>query len=82
MSRDFRNWLTSFIIEVIVYAVLVVGYYLLVLHLMGDWLSHFFKTNIAKYTAISLVLIIAQGVMLEWITRLILGWIRSLREGT
>ncbi len=82
MTRDFRNWLTSFLIEALVYALLVVGYYLLVLHLMADWLFHLFKTSITKYTALALVLIIAQGVLLEFATRFILGWIRSHREGS
>ncbi len=63
----------NFVIEMLVYAALVIGYFLLVLRLLGDPLARLFSQNLALYAVVSLLLIVAQGVLLEAITSLIMG---------
>lgn len=80
MKRDLKKVLKSFSLELPVYAGLVVAYFFLVLHFMGAWLFHLFQQERGWYAAISLVLIVAQGFVLEALTRLLLGLIRRNRE--
>lgn len=68
----FRNLL----VELIIYGVLVVGYYLIVLRWFGDWLLAIFNNNLLLYAGVSLVLILIQGVALEWVTSLLLEYVK------
>ena len=81
MQREVEHSLKSFLIELVVYAVLVTVYYLLVLHLMGDWLHQLFIHQRRWYAAVALGLIIGQGFLLEILTRFLLGYIRPRTEG-
>jgi hypothetical protein len=81
MKREDKVTLRSFLIELLVYAALVFGYYLLVLHFLGGWLNHLFTTDRRLYAAVALVFIICQGVLLEALTRGLLAWIKPRREG-
>jgi hypothetical protein len=81
MKPSFKTSLLTFLFESVVYAVLVVGYYFGVLHFLGDWLLHMFQTERRVYAGMALGLIIAQGILLEFLTRLLLGFIQTLREG-
>jgi hypothetical protein len=67
--------LRSFIIEMLVYAALVVGYFLLVLRLLGEPLYRLFSSNLVLYSVVALVLIVAQGVLLEAVTSFVIGWL-------
>ena len=80
MDRETKSALISFCIELLVYSVLVVGYFFLVLHLVGGWLDGLFEHNRKLYAATALGLIICQGVLLEVLTRFLLGVI-TRREG-
>jgi hypothetical protein len=75
MKPDVENSVRAFLIEFVVYAALVAGYYFLVLHFLGDWLWSLFKNDRHTYAAVSLALIIGQGFLLEILTRLLLSWI-------
>ena len=75
MKRDVEASVRAFLIEFVVYAALVAGYYFLVLHFMGDWLWHLFAKDRRTYAAVALALIIGQGFLLEVLTRLLLSWI-------
>lgn len=81
MKREARSAIKSFVIEVAVYAVLVVGYYFLVLHLLGGWLEGLFKQDRRVYAGVALGLMLGQGVLLEMLTRLLLGWVKPRPEG-
>lgn len=70
----------SFSIELVVYGALVVAYFFLVLHFLGDWLYHLFREERKTYAAMALLLIIGQGIVLEILTRALLGFIRGKRE--
>jgi hypothetical protein len=76
MQRELKTVLKSFGIELAVYSVLVLGYFFLVLHYMGDWLFHLYKSDRKLYAALCLILIIAQGMILEFLTRNLLRLIK------
>ena len=63
----------SFLLELVVYAVLVTGYFFLVLHFLGGALRNLFETNKTTYAIVALALIIGQGVLLEMLTTALLG---------
>ena len=65
----------SFLLELAVYAVFVTGYFLLVLDFLGSGLCHLYQTNKTTYAVVALVLIIAQGVLLELLTSALLRFL-------
>jgi hypothetical protein len=76
MRPEVESSLRSFLVEVVVYAALVTGYYFLVLHFLGGWLHQLFTTERRLYAVVALLLIIGQGMVLEMLTRLLLGWLK------
>ena len=71
---------TSYVLEFAVYGVLVVGYYFLVLHFIGDWLSDLFHRERTTYAFVALALIAGQGILLDLLTTVLLGLIAGSRE--
>jgi hypothetical protein len=69
-----RIWMLmrNFMIELIVYSILVVAYFVVALRLLGEWLARLFHSNLVTYALISLGLIVAQGVLLDVITSFLL----------
>jgi len=65
--------IVSFAIELVIYAILVVAYFLLVLRLLGQSLYRLFSANLVPYAFLALVLIVAQAVALEAVTSFIMG---------
>lgn len=63
-----RTLVRNFVIEVLIYAALVVGYFVLVLRLLGEPLKKLFVQNLTHYAFAALALIVVQGVMLELLT--------------
>ncbi|MDB6123299.1 MAG: hypothetical protein JWQ71_2292 [Pedosphaera sp.] len=80
MKPEIKAVFKSFSIELVVYAVLVVGYFFLVLHFLGDWLYHLYHNERKTYAIVALALIIGQGIVLESLTRTLLRLIRRGRE--
>ena len=68
--------LSSFLVELGVYAVFVFAYFFLVLHFLGGWLKQVFDQNKTLYAFVALALIIVQGVALEMLTTTLLRVIR------
>jgi hypothetical protein len=68
-----KKLIRNFAIELLIYAVLVVGYFLLVLRYLGDPLKELFDGNLVLYAFAALGLIVAQGVALEAITTFLLN---------
>jgi hypothetical protein len=64
-----------FVLEMLLYAGLVAGYYFLVLHFLGNSLKDLFDHQRHLYAALALALIIGQGLLLEVLTRVLLSWI-------
>jgi len=80
MKRELTSWLKSFLLELLVYAVLVTGYYFLVLHFLGNGLEQLYEHERRFYAGLSLMLIIGQGLLLEVLTRQLLAWIKPRTE--
>jgi len=80
MKAGFKTSLRMFLLEFVVYAALVVGYYFAVLHFLGDWLHQLFESERRLYAGMALALIIAQGILLELLTRLLLAIIQPRME--
>ncbi len=80
MNREVKGSLKSFLVELLVYSVLVVGYYFLVLHLLADWIGRLFHGDRRLYAALALALIICQGMALELLTAALFALIRPQME--
>jgi hypothetical protein len=63
-----RTLIRNFVLELLVYAVLVVGYFLLVLRLLAGFLEALVEGNPNLYGFVALGLIVAQGALLEFVT--------------
>ena len=76
-----RVWtlIRNFVIELIIYALLVVGYFYLVLRLLGEPLRTLFDRNLVLYAVVALALIVAQSVLLEVITSFLLSRLKLER---
>lgn len=68
-----RKMIGSFVIELIIYAILVVAYFFAVLRLLGDPLYRLYSSNLTLYAFLALALIVAQAVVLEAVTSFIMG---------
>jgi hypothetical protein len=71
----------SLLIETVIYALLVAGYFFLVLHFLGDWLQRLFeRPNKVPYAAVTLILMLGQGMALEIVTTALLRFVRRKTE--
>lgn len=68
-----RKMIISFAIELVIYAVLVIGYFLIVLRLLGEPLNSLYNNSLGLYAFLALVLIVVQAVVLEAVTSFIMG---------
>lgn len=80
MKKGIGSSLGWFALELAIYAGLVTGYYFLVLRFLGGWLYGLFESDRQTYAGMALGLIIAQGFLLEILTRALLSWIKPRRE--
>ncbi len=80
MKSETRKTLYSFLGELVVYGLLVVVYFFLVLHFLGDWLAQLNKENVKLYALVAIGLIIGQAVVLESVTTLIFRLMRGRSE--
>jgi hypothetical protein len=80
MDAKGKNAAVSILIELAIYAVLIVAYFFLALHFLGDWLAEIYHRDRRIYAVTALFLIVGQGVLLETLTTALLRWIRSKRD--
>ncbi len=80
MKTETIKTLKAFVVELAIYAVLVVGYFFLVLHFLGDWLYALEMHHVKTYASVAILLIIGQAVVLESVTTLLLRLIRGRSE--
>lgn len=82
-GRDGRagvlSW-PSFLVELLLYAALVVAYFFLVLRFLGDWIADLHQRERVLYSALSLALIVGQGVILEAVASVLVRLLRGLRS--
>ena len=77
MKHDTAQSLRVFAAELAIYAVLVTGYFFLVLHLLGSWLYQLETKHRIVYAVVALLLIAGQAVALDAVTT---GLFRLLRR--
>ena len=68
MEIKSRHLIRNFAIEIILYGILVAIYFFLVLRTLSPWLTTLYDENLTLYAVVALLLIVAQSVVLEWIT--------------
>lgn len=78
MKNEAAKTLRAFLIELPVYALLVVGYFFVVLHFLQDRLVTLEHHNIKLYALVAIALVVGQAVVLEMVTT---GLLRLLRGG-
>jgi hypothetical protein len=81
MKPKLTSSLRILVLEFLIYGTLVVIYYFLVLHLLGNSLNQLFQTDRRMYAGAALALIIGQGILLEMLTRLLVDLLTSWSEG-
>ena len=76
-KAEASSTLKAFLVELVLYAVLVVAYFFLVLHFLAGWINHLEVSRIKIYAVVSIGLIIGQAILLEsvttWLMRLLRG---------
>ncbi len=80
MKAEARRALRSFVIELLLYGVLIAGYFLLVLHLLGPSLYGIAKNHVRLYAVLAVALILGQSIVLEFVTTWILRLLRGRSE--
>jgi hypothetical protein len=80
MKKQAVTTLRAFLIELAVYAPLLVGYFFLVLHYLGGWLYQLEIHERRSYAAVAVFLIISQAILLEALTTFLLRLIRGRPE--
>ena len=77
MKGETFTTLRAFLIELVVYGVLVTGYFFLVLHFLSGWLQELHLHHVKVYALVAIALLIGQAVLLEslttWLFRLLRG---------
>ncbi len=79
-QRRSETSLKSFIVELVIFAGLVVGYFFLVLIFLTNWLKTLFDQSKPLYALVALALIVTQGVVLEVISAVVLKVVESKLE--
>jgi hypothetical protein len=68
-----KTLIQGFAIEVLIYTILVVGYFFLVLRFLGEPLKKLFSDNLVLYAFVALALIVVQGAVLELVTSFLIS---------
>jgi hypothetical protein len=76
-KKEKVNTFRAFLVELVVYAVFVTGYFFLVLHYLSGWLQDLHLHHVKLYALIAIVVIVGQAVVLESITT----WLMRLLRG-
>jgi hypothetical protein len=80
MKKETAKTVRAFAIELAIYAVLVIAYFFLVLHLLGQWLYQLEVQHRYFYATVAILLIIGQAVLLESVTTFLIRLIRGRSE--
>jgi len=80
MKSEAEKWLKPFLVELLIYGALVVGYFFLVLKFLGGPLERLYAAHRSVYAGVALALVICQGVLLESVTRVLIEFIKPRTE--
>lgn len=73
MTTRTKRLIRNFMLELLVYGILLVVYFLTVLRYLGEPLYNLFQQNLWVYAGAALLLIVVQAVVLEWITSFLIA---------
>ena len=76
---NFRFLLRNLVLELVLYGTLVIGYFVIALRYLNDYLTNLFQNNLIFYALLALLLIVAQGVLLDGLTSFLLNQIKLER---
>jgi hypothetical protein len=71
----FRELLRNFLIEMVVYGILIGIYFYVALRFLAEPLAVLFGNNLVAYAVVSLGLIVVQSVFLEFVTSLLFDFL-------
>lgn len=71
-----RILIRNLMIEIIIYSILIIGYYLIVLRWLDDWLLSIFQSNLVVYAVTGLGLIVIQAALLDFVTSFLMRYIK------
>jgi hypothetical protein len=71
-----RILIRNLVIEIILYSLLLVGYYFVVIGRLQAWIQEIFLQNLTLYAFVGLGLILIQGAFLDLVTTLLLKYIK------
>jgi hypothetical protein len=77
VKKETAQTLRAFLIELAIYSVLVVGYFFLVLHFLGEGLHQLENRHRYTYAGVAILLMIGQAVLLQNVTTFLLRLIRG-----
>lgn len=80
MKSETTKTLGAFAVELVIYGILVTGYFFLVLHLLGEWLYELEIQHRYAYAGLAIVMIVGQAVLLESLTTFLIRLIRGRSE--
>jgi hypothetical protein len=80
MKKEAIQTLRAFLIELLIYSVLVVAYFFLVLHFLGATLHRLEHAHRLAYAGLTVLLMIGQAVLLQNVTTFLLRLIRGRSE--
>jgi uncharacterized membrane protein len=76
MKQDAVKSLRVFAAELAIYAVLVTGYFFVVLHVLGGWLYRLETQHRVVYAIVAILLIAGQAVVLDAVTTVLFRLLR------
>ena len=79
-KKEMRRTLGAFAIELVLYAIVVTGYFFAVLHFLSGWLAQLAAQHIRLYALVAISLIIGQAILLETLSTTIMRLLRGGRS--
>ena len=76
MKQDAAKSLRAFAAELVIYAILVTGYFFLVLHVLGNWLYRLETQHRILYAILAILLVAGQAVVLDAVTTVLFRLLR------
>ena len=78
-NPNLKILIRNFAVELVIYGALVIGYFLIALRYLNDFLTNLFRSNLVAYAFLALLLIVAQGVLLDGLTSFLLNRVKLER---
>jgi Na+/H+-dicarboxylate symporter len=73
MNERTKRLIRNFILELLIYGVLLAIYFLTFLRYLDEPLYNLFNQNLWVYAGAALLLIVVQAVVLEWVTSFLIA---------